>query len=294
MARVAGHARLALLHHLRDHLTGDLGRALEVATGEVAGGQTTGLVDDVHQHIRAVKVQATAGLGDVVGHNGLGELAASLGEEFLVLDLHARAALVIDDDRLDVAGAHHRTEAATTGITAGVVLRVVHGDARVGRKALPYGADADDRGLIGVALPHDAVHFLHPLAQQVGSIVEGDAVLVDVDVIPLPVLGLPFQNDGRNAQASDLLARKPSRVGFLDRPRQGALPTKGGAAAAGRCRRSRDPPGRDDQFVVGAQGMAGGIDFIVDNGGCQTAAGPLRPLLRDVLVRGREVGHVNA
>ncbi len=131
----------ALFVPREDRLTSDLCRSLEPPFAEVARGQAPYLVDDVHQHRRAVRIEPALRLGNVVRQQRIGKLLPPLVEQFLIYDLHSRGVGVIDDDELQSLAPENSAQSTTSRVAARATLKVVESDSSSSHK--PFSGDAD-------------------------------------------------------------------------------------------------------------------------------------------------------
>ncbi len=212
----------ALLVPFEDGLASDLGCALKAPAGEVAGGQSPGLVHDVDQHRCTVGVEGALGLGDVVAAQGVVQFLTALGEQLLVGDGDAGATLVIDHDGLEALGAHQRPQPTPAGVAGGPILQVIEAHASHGHFHLAGRADAA-HAHFAVFLDQGVGGVVGPFASQVVGRHQASAVLVNLQQVPLAVLGLAFDHDGLDAQPGQHGAELGAGVGFLDGAGEGGF-----------------------------------------------------------------------
>ena len=121
----------------------------------------------------------------------------------------------------------------------------------------------------------------------------GDAVLVDMEAVPLVFLGEPFDDQRLDAEAGQHLGGGAAGVALLDGAGQRALGAGRQPPGVGR-RRAGQQPGGKHQLVVGAQGVTGGGHLCGDDGRGQAAAAETGPCGWHRLDFAAQVGHVNA
>jgi len=272
----------ALLVGLKNRFTGNLGSAFKASTGEVAGGETASLIQNIDEDGSTKRIQTTLGLGDGVGAQGIDHLLASLVKERLVGNFNARGSGIIQDDELDPLAAQHRTQAAASGIAVGgVILQVIEDNARVAIAIFARNTAPGNGSFLAKAFKQGRENFKQVFTGIFGGIKEfhlgepGSSIPGDVKTPPLGFIRrLSFQNNRRQAHFARQSRPRGARIGFLDPSGERGFAAHREARRGGCCT-AGDHTGGKDQLVIGSQRMAGGIYFIIDNGGCQPATGKL-------------------
>ena len=244
--------------------------AFELVVPVVAGGQAAHLVDDAHQHLRAVGRQALTRHA-VLGQHLLG-VGNRLHERFGVADV-AHALGATHGNRLQVLAAH---DGAHAGAARRAVQVVDHG--REQHAVLAGLADAGDAGQrVLQALLDDLLGLPDALAPQMAGIAQLCGVVVDVQVHRRGTLA--FENDHVPTGHLELGAPVAARVGAGHGPRQRPLGDDGVATAGGR-HGSGERAGGPDDLVGRRKRIDGGIDLFDQVLGSQTARAQvgLRPL----------------
>ncbi len=252
----------ALFVGFKDGFASGLGGAVKASRREVAGGQAARFIKDVHQHSRAVGIQAALGFGDGVAADGVNHLLAAFVKEGLIGDLHTRRALGVEHDEFQPLGSHHRAHTAAPGVAAGALGLVVEDDAGVAVAVFGCVADTGDGNAALEALVDHGVGFVHILAGVFAGVKEFHHRLFGVRIPTdqgspefVGILRQTFHNHGANAQAGQIGAPGGAGVGFFDAAGEGRFAAdRDTGRGGGRC--AGDDARRKDQFVVGAQGVA--------------------------------------
>ncbi len=113
-----------------------------------------------HQR-RAVSVQATLGLGDIVGAQSFGELLSAFFQKLLVRNLYPRCPFAIDDDELEPFTAHHRAESTAACVSGCSMFHVIKDETRVSIEELTGRANPGYR------------HFAESLIDSVKGLLAG-------------------------------------------------------------------------------------------------------------------------
>ena len=155
---------------------------------------------------------------------------------------------LVEDERLDLLGAHHGADTAATHVASRAQLAVAGGDRCGGQHHLAGLADEHERDL--VAIRRTELVDARVRAETLEAVVdlEGDPVLVDEDRPEVSARGLALDHDRRVAEPGDRLARLAAGVGFLDAARERALAADRDAPARG-CRGPGEHARREDQLV---------------------------------------------
>ena len=262
---------------------------VELAHGEVGGGQTAGFVQDVHQHAGAVFGQALAGDG-MLGQS-LGEALGSFAEGLFIRQRMVLAALGVDDDGLEALGAHDGTHAAAAGMTHGTQLAVGESDTGGGQLELTGAADGHIAALVAVGLHQfgdgvEVVEAGHGGGHQLGG------VLAQFQLPPFAFGGHVFNDDGHDAQLGQMAAGLATGVGFLDAFGEGALAAHGNTVAVGAVGGAQQAGG-EHQLVVGAQRRTDGVDFARHDGGGQGTTAQTGVFFGDIFKHTGLGGHVD-
>ena len=178
---------------------------------------------------------------------------------------------LVEDERLDLLGAHDSPDAAAAHRPRRVQLAVAGLDRRAAQHHLAGLTDDHEGHLVAVLaleLLDGVVCALHP---QVVVDLERDTVLVDEDRPEVVTRGLALDDDGAIAEPRERLAGLAARVRLLDPAREGALAADGDAAAGGGGRAGEHARG-EDELVPHAERMTGRIDFLGDDERCHRTA----------------------
>ena len=132
----------------KDGLTGGLGRPLKPATGEVARRQTASLVHDIDQDGRAIGVQGTFGLSNIVGTQGISQFLGTLLKQGLVNNTDTWSTFTVHHDKLEPLARHHSTQATTSCISAGPIGEIVKYDPGISISVFPSHTVARDGNVL--------------------------------------------------------------------------------------------------------------------------------------------------
>jgi hypothetical protein len=199
---------------------------------------------------------------------------------------HRALGVRVQDDGLDLLGAHDRAHAAAPGGTARTALGIGKLDGGGGEALLPGRADHGGDDLFAELGLHQLVRGVVVHAHNVGAVLELHGVLLHQDVAEAGArLGLVFQDDGEKAEPGQLVRELAANVGFLDAAGERRLGAHGRAAGVGR-RAARQNASGDDQLVGGGKRMAAGGNLCRHHAGGERPAaepGVLAQLLETIL-----------
>ena len=275
MLRLAAAGNDGLVHGL----AGNLVVAVELTNGKVPGRQAAGFVEDVDQDVGAIGGQTLT--ADRMIKQGLGKGARRNLEFFRLGDLDAGSPFVVDGDELYLLRTHDGAK-TTTAVAADLAVRVLDRDVGGGHFQLTGGADGEDAGLLAETGLKCLDHRKVPLADQFLLFLNGNAVLGDMEAVPLVFLGQAFDDEGLDGETGQHLRCSTTGVAFLDGAGQRALGSCRKTTRVG-CGSTGQKPRSKDQFVVRSQGVAGGRDFCSNDGRGQAATAETGPASRDRL-----------
>ena len=262
---------------------------LELAAGEVAGGEAARFVQDVHEHGGAVFGKALA--GDGMAGESLGKALGRGLEAFFINERMILAALGVDDDGLEALGAHDGTHAAAAGMALRTQFAVGEGDAGGGELEFARAADGDVAAVLAVLLD-ELGHGVEVVQAGHGGRNELGGILADFKLPPFAFGGHVFHDDGQNAELGKMAAGLTAGVGFLDAFSEGALAAHGNTVGVGAVGGAQQTGGKNE-FVVRSEGSADGVDLAGHDGGGQGATAKTGVFFGDVLKHAALGGHVD-
>ena len=218
----------ALLLGCRQRFAADLGCAVETSLLEVIGGVAAHFVQDVRQDVRAEGRKSLA--GDRMFLQAFDEPLVGVLKLYRILGRPHRHAGGIEDDDLDVLGAHDRTQASASCVARGPKLHVGERNGSGAQFHFSGRSDRDAAHLVAELLLHLLDQIV--IREHLEAVVlrDLDPVLVNEDLVEVVARRLPFEHDGAVAELCKDLGSLAPGVCLLDAPGKRALAAHGDPA----------------------------------------------------------------
>ena len=247
---------------LSQSFAGDIVSLVVIASLPVIGGESTDVVDNVHENSGTQLPQA--GTGNGVGLQNIHSVFGCHPQGIKVCNVVQFFAGCLDHDGFQLLAAHDSTDTGTTG---GTVLIVHNGGKQ--HLLLTGGSDVQNGNVSTVlclellvnGFAHDT--YIFPGIQQLNLIV------VNVDVGP--VGSFTFHNDGIPTGVLQLGTPDTAGVGAGNHAGKGGL-CADHVAACGRGGSAGHRTGYVDQLVFRGQGIDGGNALVIEHLGAKTTA----------------------